>query len=681
MAIHRGSSLRLVLLSLLFATAGKTPSVAADPATKTKAGGGGRDISYNAVTDGPRTPEEQRHAFKLPPGFEMELVAAESAGLGKFIAVAWDASMRLWTMTALEYPVDANENKSASDALFARGGRDRVVVFDDVYGADVGAAAKPRIFADGLVMPLGVQPYRDGAFVQYGADIRFYRDSDGDGRADRHEVVLTGFGTQDSHLFPHQFLRQPGGGMFVAQGLFNYSTVRRPNGQSFADGSTEVDFNQCKLAVMALDGTRFEAVTAGPNNIWGLTTSREGETFLQEANDQGYPVIPYAAGIHVRTGSKDRLRPYQPLMRAPLGPPQMGGTGLSGLALAEDGDGLFRNVGQPAAATDKVFFLANPITGTVQVVKATDDGARPRFEKRSDFITTEDRWFRPVAMAFGPDGCLYLVDWYNKIISHNEVPREHPDRDKTRGRIWRVRHRDQPRNAPVKLARLDERALLAHLGAPNALVARLAWLEIGDRRATGLAPELQRIAMDRAAAADRRLGALWALENLGTVESALLRTVAAEANPNLRREAVRIAAMQPRPEAEFRGIARTLAGDARPSVRAAVGDALRRVRGQSPTDGGRRAAWARVAGRGRRVGALRAGVRALSRALDDGAESGGDRGDVGIGRRSRASLGESAAGHAVPRWKTRGGRRGAVRLRTQSSAGKRGSARAGHSFR
>jgi putative membrane-bound dehydrogenase-like protein len=557
-----------------------TPKKSADGrdtnATKT-----GRDISYNAITDGPRSPDEQRHAFRLPVGFEIELVAAESDGIGKFITVAWDASMRLWTMTALEYPVDANENQAASDALFARGGRDRVVVFDDVYGASVGAAARPRIFADGLVMPLGVQPYKDGAYVQYGHDIRFYRDTDGDGRADRHDVVLTGFGTQDSHLFPHQFLRQPGDWMFVAQGAFNYSNVRRPGGLAFADGSNEASFNQCKLARFRLDGSQWENVTAGPQNIWGLVTSREGETFMQEANDMGYPVIPYQPGIHVRTSSKEKLRPYQPLMPPPLAPAQMGGTGLSGLALAEDGDGIFRKVGAPKGADEKIFFLANPITGTVQTVKAASDGGRYRFEKLPDFITCDDRWFRPIAIHFGPDGCLYLVDWYNKIISHNEVPREHPDRDKSRGRIWRVRHRDQPRVTPPNLARLDDHALVGQLGAPNALVARLAWLEIGDRRALRLVPDLETIVADRNSAAGRRLGALWALENLTTVDTALLRALAADANPNFRREAARVAGAHSRPEAEFLELMTPLIGDTQPSVRAAAGDALRRIRNPS----------------------------------------------------------------------------------------------------
>ena len=309
------------------------------------------------------------------------------------------------------------------------------------------------IFADNLVMPLGVLPYKDGAFVQYGPDIRFYRDTNGDGRADKFDVVLTGFGTQDSHLFPHQFTRVPGGFALVAQGLFNYSTVRRPEGKPFADGLKEVVFNQCKLARFTLDGARFENLTSGPNNIWGLTISREGETWIQEANDIGRPIVPYEPGTLVVTGSKDRLRPYQPLQPATLNPPQMGGTGLSGLALADDRDTPFKSKLATEAGA-KVFFLANPITSTINVIKATPEGPRYRYEKLADFVTTPDRWFRPVAIAFGPDGCLYITDWYNKIISHNEVPRNHPDRDKTRGRIWRVRHTSQPRVTPPDLTKL-----------------------------------------------------------------------------------------------------------------------------------------------------------------------------------------------------------------------------------
>jgi len=473
-----------------------TPSTVAPAPSAPAAAPAPRDISYNAVSSGPRSPEEERRAFTVPAGFEIELVAAETAGFGKFITVTWDARMRLWSMTALEYPVDGNEQKLASDALFAAGGRDKVVVFDAPYAAPApGQAAittPPRVFADGLVMPLGLLPYKDGAFVQYGADVRLYHDTDADGRADRHDVILTGFGTQDSHLFPHQFLRQPGGQIFLAQGLFNYSSVRRPDGRAFVTGATEIPFNQCKLGRFTPDGTSFESLSAGPNNIWGLVTSREGETFMQEANDIGYPVIPYEPGIWVATGSKDRLRPYQPLMPPPLPPAQMGGTGLSGLALAEDHDGLFRRYGASTADGSKVFFLANPITNTNNAVRPppTADGPRYTYEKLPDFITTTDKWFRPVAIHFGPDGALYIVDWYNKIISHNEVPRTHPDRDKSRGPIWPVRHADQSRTPPADLTRLEDRALLAQLGGPHALVPRLAWPQLVDRRAVAPAPGL-----------------------------------------------------------------------------------------------------------------------------------------------------------------------------------------------
>jgi hypothetical protein len=127
---------------------------------------------------------------------------------------------------------------------------------------------------------------------------------------------------QDSHLFPHQFTRVPGGWFLLAQGLFNTSQVKRPGGVAFADGSQEIAFDACKLARFKPDGSVFESLTAGPNNIWGLTISRTGETWLQEANDIGYPIFPYEPGVFVSTGSPDRLRPYQPLMPQPLAPPR-----------------------------------------------------------------------------------------------------------------------------------------------------------------------------------------------------------------------------------------------------------------------------------------------------------------------------------------------------------------------
>ncbi|MFN7812598.1 MAG: hypothetical protein ACK5SI_08070, partial [Planctomycetia bacterium] len=383
----------------------------------------------------PLTPAEEVGRFKLADGFAAELVLAESEAAenpyGKFVALAFDGRGRLWTTTALEYPVDGNENPEASRRLFAAGGRDKVLVIDRPFGERPGPA---RVFADGLAIPLGVQPWRDGAFVQYGTEIRWYRDADGDGRADGHQTVLEGFGVQDSHLFPHQFTRVPGGWILVAQGLFNSSTVKRPGGLPFADGSKQARFDACKLARFKPDGSAFELLTAGPNNIWGLTISRLGQTWIQEANDMGYPIIPFEPGGLYRTGSPDRLQPYQPLCPPPLAPPQMGGTGLSGLAIADDLDGWPApwGAGAGSSADERVFYVANPITNAIQSIIATRTGGRFTYRKGPDLLTSADKCFRPVAIQFGPDGCLYVVDWYNKVISHNEVPRNHPDRDRVR---------------------------------------------------------------------------------------------------------------------------------------------------------------------------------------------------------------------------------------------------------
>jgi putative heme-binding domain-containing protein len=527
---------------------------------------------------------EEVKKFSLADGFTAELVVEESTDpanpYGKFVALAFDAHGRLWTTTALEYPIDANENPEASQRLFASGGRDKVLVIDDPWASK---PSRPSVFADGLALPLGVLPCRDGAFVQYGTEIRFYRDTNGDGRADGCETLLGGFGVQDSHLFPHQFTRVPGDWILLAQGLFNKSLVTRPGGKPFADGQHAVPFDACKLARFKPDGSAFESVTAGPNNIWGLTISRTGQMWLQEANDIGFPIFPYEPGVLVPTGSRDRLRPYQPMMPAPLAPPQMGGTGLSGLALADDLDGWPAPWGAGAGANsdEKVFYLANPITNMIQTIIATRNGERFTYRKGPDLLTSADKSFRPVAIQFGPDGCLYIVDWYNKVISHNEVPRNHPERDKVRGRIWRIRHESQPVQEPVAVAKVATDDLPSFLGAKKARIADLAWQEIIDRDAKPLVPKLAAIAADASASSAARAGALWALEGLGATTPKILEALLASSDADVRHEAIRVAGTTCSEE-DFRRLAAPLVDDPSPRVRAALGDAFRRIQVTAP---------------------------------------------------------------------------------------------------
>lgn len=514
---------------------------------------------------------DELKAFKLPPGFVAELVASEEQGVGKPISMAWDARGRLWTMTAFEYPIDGNENMAVAEALYARGGRDKVLVFDDPSAP---LPLKPRVFAEGLAIPLGILPGLDGnsALVHHGSQIRRYVDADGDGKSDRFDVVLDGFGIQDSHLMPHQFERAPGGWIYVAQGLFNYSKVRRPGNAPFADGSTEKVFNQCKLARFRPDGSDFELLTAGPNNIWGFAEGRNGETWLQEANDIGIAAAEFEAGAHYATGSKDKLRPYAPQIPASM-TTMMGGTGLSGLALADDRDSPFAK--QYGGA--EVMYLANPITNRIQVIStARTDGAHPDYYKREDFLVSEDPWFRPVSCHFGPDGFLYIADWYNKIISHNEVPRNHPDRDKIHGRLWRIRPVEVVAPKPVDLTGLADAELVKLLDGKSSRQSAMAAALLTERKTRSQDAVLSNVVSDSTAPVGRRVAALRVLEESGKLDAAQFASLASDASREIRYEAVRAAVELKLAPADFVKAFSTLPADPDYRVRAGFANAVRR---------------------------------------------------------------------------------------------------------
>jgi putative membrane-bound dehydrogenase-like protein len=474
----------------------------------------------------PLTPEQERSAFTLPPGFEIELVAAESDGIGKFVTVDWDIHGRMWSMTALEYPVDANETPEIAKALYSSIAKDKVLVWDVTPDVRRGQINKPRIFAEGLAIPLGILPYKNGVYVQHGSDIVFLSDTNGDGKADKRDVILSGFGVQDSHLFPHQFTRAPGNWIWMAQGAFNYGKVKTTKG-------AEQQFDQTRMARFRYDGSDFDITSQGPCNIWGLVINAEGEAFIQEANDYGYPVMPFHAYANYPGCSDAQWKSYAPEFPGTAPHFKMGGTGLSGLALS-DARGAW-----PEPYAD-VMYIANPITRKIQAIKMHRDGPRWRLEKLPDFIQSSDEMFRPVALKTGPDGCLYIVDWYNKIISHNEVPRNHPERDKKRGRIWRVKHRDQKPFPVPDFAKLSGDELITKLGGESLAQTHLAWQAITDRQLTNLAPRLKMLIAGKTQTAEKRIASLWALEGLRQVDAATLTPLLASTNRNIRREAVRV---------------------------------------------------------------------------------------------------------------------------------------------
>lgn len=471
-----------------------------------------------------KTPEQEMVGFDVLDGFEVELVAADPI-MQKVVDIAFDDAGRMWAITAVEYPIDGNESGDVI-GLYRKGGRDQVLVFDEPWKQGL---QTPRVFADGLFIPMAILPDNGSVLVGRGPDILRFYDDDKDGRADRQEVMLSGFGVQDSHLLPHRFVRAPGGWIYMAQGAFNSSQVVTTSG----DITT---FNKCKIARFQQDGSQFEIVGIGLNNIWGFVIDRLGDKWIQEANDLGFPVTPFEHGMSYPGIGSEKFHSYSP-WRPTSTMFRMGGTGLSGLAQSGDRNGF-------PAPWDETFFLANPIISSLQSVRVNRNAATPHeveMERVADLMTSVDKNFRPVAIHFGPDGCLYVVDWYNPIISHNEVPRDHPDRDKISSRIWRIRHKSQKVTAPIDVTKVATEELVALLGADSTVTARAAWHQIADRQAVELIPQLQQLAQNQSTPVADRVLALWSLQDVSGVTLTLLEQLIVDNDFAIRREAARLA--------------------------------------------------------------------------------------------------------------------------------------------
>jgi hypothetical protein len=253
-------------------------------------------------------------------------------------------------------------------------------------------------------------------------------------------------------------------------------------------------------------------VSDGPSGVWGFVLSGEGETFIQEAADRGYAIVPLHDYAKYTASPSEQWRSY-----APEYPPtalnlRMGGAGLSGLALT-DKAGPF-----PEPWRD-MMLVANPVTHRIQAVKMRRNGPYWNLDKPLDFLVSTDPRFRPVAISIGPDGCLYIVDWYNEPATHNGGPANQPDRDQARGRIWRVKATAaKPFEVPdfTKLS-IDE--LIAKLGGDSLAQSHLAWQTLPDQsEADKLYQTLNRklapVIHDTRNSPARRIQALWALAEI-----------------------------------------------------------------------------------------------------------------------------------------------------------------------
>ena len=527
------------------------------------------------------TPEQELAGFKVPEGFIIELVASERDGVINPVDLTFDDAGRLWTQTARMYPLDPIADIQWNDLLklmddpeaqknhpnFKRildlyqgktKGIDKILVLSDLYGKN---PVKTSIWADGLTIPMSILPYKDGAYVAQGSELFFLNDTDQDGKADQRTPLLTGFGFTDTHTMAHVLVRAPGDWIHFSQGALNKSGVYSLK----SDLKLKIDYS--KIARFSMDAKKLELVSSGLNNIWGFQLRANGQWYGSEANDLGYSVVPMEPGSGFPGIGNDRLRPYQPFM-PPLHEFRVGGTGISGTAFADDASESFPE------EFKNVAFLANPITSSinaVQIVRNADGTVTAKH--LPDLLTSGDDWFRPVNMEFGPDGCLYIADWYNKIVSHNELPTTHPDRDKAHGRIWRIRHVSQkPRIIPdFYVVKTEE--LVNYLKSSSLWEKRAAWHQISDRpisETRGLAAGLSALASDESQDEVTRIHALWSLEGIKHYDAKLLSLLLKSPLHDLRREAIRSLTSFSLHPAQIAGAIKELIEDKNPAVRSQV---------------------------------------------------------------------------------------------------------------
>ncbi len=314
------------------------------------------------------SPEEERKAFHLPPGFEAQLVACEPE-INKPINIAFDAAGRLWVTSTVEYPHPAKDPSKA---------RDCIKILSDFDSN--GKARKVVTFADGLNIPVGVLPFGSGAIGHSIPFIWYFEDTTGAGKSDKRTVLLDRIGFQkDTHGMSGNFVRGFDGWIYATHGFNNDSTIKA------LDGS-QIVVNSGNTYRFRPDGSHIEQFTWGQVNPFGLTLDALGN--LYSADCETKPMYQLLrGGYYPSFGKKDDGLGFAPVMMNYM----HGSTAVGGIVVYSDDrfPAEFSNNG----------FTGNVMTAKINRDLLVDSGTTRMAQAQPDFLTADDPWFRPVMPA------------------------------------------------------------------------------------------------------------------------------------------------------------------------------------------------------------------------------------------------------------------------------------------
>jgi putative heme-binding domain-containing protein len=445
-------------------------------------------------------PQTQRQDFIVHPDFEVSLFASSPWVINP-IAMAWDPAGRLWVINSPTYP----------QILPGQQPTDFISVLEDTN--DDGRADRCTIFYDRLYVPTGLELGDGGVYVANQPDLLFLKDTDGDLRADMRRVLLSGFGTEDNHHAISAFRWGPDGWLYFMSGIFLHTQVETPHGLVRLDDGGVFMFRPRPLKL-----DLYNVGTA--TNPWGHGFDRWFQNFLTEGPQGGiWWLEPAAVSSH-------------PSQRVP----ELAAPKSCGVEFIESRhfDDKYQGLMVLNAFKNK----------TVNLYQFSDDGAGyAAKELQPLLIVSREEFFRPVDVRTGPDGALYIADFFQPVIGHMQYEFRDPRRDHLNGRIWRVTQKGRPPLPKPRLVHRRAEEIVACLKSPNSHERNMARRVLYDSNprevAAALATYLANLDPADPDVEHQRLEALWAYQTIDVPNLALLDQLLDSPDPRARAAAVR----------------------------------------------------------------------------------------------------------------------------------------------
>lgn len=445
------------------------------------------------------TPLPHPH-FDLGENIEVTLFA-ENPNLAKPIHMNFDTRGRLWVASSAVYP----------QIMPGQEADDKILILEDSDGD--GKADKTTVFADGLLIPTGVEPGDGGAYVANSTELLFYRDKDGDGRADEKRIMLSGFGTEDTHHILHTLRWGHDGQLYMNQSIYIHSHIETPHGVVRLDSGGILNLRPPTQEL----GIHMKGLI----NSWGHHFDRFGQSFATDgAGHEGINwIIPQAMYVTYE-GARRVLHGVSPGNY----PKFCGLEVLESEHFPEDWQGNM--ITCDFRAHRVVRFAIN------------DQGAGYTTKEMPDLMRTTNVTFRPIDVKVGPDGALYIADWSNPIIQHGEVDFRDPRRDHEHGRIWRVTYKGRPLDRKPDLIAASNQQLLGHLLSKNGYLRQRA-RRVLTERGLAILNDLERWTAAQSSE-QALLEALWMHQSIDSANGELLKRLLTANDGRIRAAAVRV---------------------------------------------------------------------------------------------------------------------------------------------